>query len=187
MRLVPKCPIPWVPAVVWVSDPVALVFLWANAVLRAQRCRPQQRLPGAAAGGEPGDAAQPLQSQVQSHVRLMKTNKRKGKAILLLTPRAARLRRRGCAGSHDRRQHSRSIPRQAQAGAAGSDSPAGRSSRVTGLPATHSHRPVASRAICVTSRYRNRAGSRPAPAPGEQPKHGASLWLSSTERRQVFP
>lgn len=77
---------------------------------------------GAVAGREPGVAAQPLQSKVQAHVGLVKTNERKGKRILLLTPRAAGLCRRGCVGSHDRRQRSRSIPRQAQPGAAGSDS-----------------------------------------------------------------
>ena len=78
--------------------------------------------PGAVAGGEPGDVAQPLQSKVQSHVRLTKINERKGKTILLLTPRAVGLCRRGCVGSHDCRQRSRSSPRQAQWGAPGSDS-----------------------------------------------------------------
>jgi len=167
-RLVPNSPVLSVPAIVWVSDPAALPFLWTSrALLAPRRCPmpPAAAAPGAMAGGSPGEAAQPLRSKAQSHVRLVKTNERKGKAILLLTARAA-----GLCWFHARRQCSRSTSRQAQPGLGALT----RSRCVTGLPVTNSHRPVAGRATHVTGRYRNRTGSQP----GEQPAHGASPWLA---------
>lgn len=120
----PKSPVLSVPVILWVSDCMVSAFLWASTVLYAQRRCP---MPAAAAPGSRGQqrargcgAASPKQSSVSCSTY---ENKRKqGKSYPIAHPRAAGLCRRGRVGSHDRRQHSRSIPKQAQAGAVGSDS-----------------------------------------------------------------
>lgn len=135
------------PELPWVSDPVALVFLWAGRALHAQRrflMQPQEPWLEGSRGRR--------RSFFTVRVQLLKTNKRKRKPLPLLTAGAAGLCCCGSAGSHGHRECSRSIPTgtksHLQAGAAVS-------------PVTPSHCPVAVLTTCITGRHLNRAGFQP--------------------------
>lgn len=147
-------------------------FLWARTVLQCPEEMPDapQEL------GLVGSPGMRHKTKFSLDVQLRKTNARTGKAIPLLTPGAAGLCCRACVGSHDHRQRSQSIPRQAQPGAVGSDS----ASQVAAAVSQGSPPPTAA-VLWLTGPSVSPAGTVTVLAPsqpwhrGEQPEHGALL------------
>lgn len=145
----------------------------------AQRHAQEQPLGSHGQGGVQGcGVAPPKQSSVS---RLTCENKQKGNAILLLTPRAAGLHHGACVGSPNHKQHSQSIPRQAQMGVVGSDS-----HPQVGAAVSLGSPPPTATVLWLVRSSTSLAGTVTAPAPSPQSKHRALLYRAATSFPSKF-